>query len=155
MRHVPELVAIAQDVADLAPDAWLINYSNPLTANVRAITSQTQVRAIGLCHGTMHTRAALAAELGLPVDEVHAVFAGLNHLSWLLDLRHGTEDLYPRLRETGRRKCRRHRAHRLPSREGAHQAVSADLFRTFGLYPAPGDRHVSEFFSWYLRGADE
>ena len=153
LRHVPELVAIAQDVADLAPDAWLVNYSNPLTANVRAITSQTRVRAIGLCHGTMHTRAALAAELGLPADEVHAVFAGLNHLSWLLDLRHGTEDLYPRL---GEMVAERAGGIDSPStgREGTHQAVSADLFRTFGLYPAPGDRHVAEFYSWYLRGAD-
>jgi alpha-galactosidase len=153
LRHVPEVVAIARDVAELAPDAWLVNYSNPLTANVRAITSQTPVRAIGLCHGTMHTRTALAAELGLPADEVHAVFAGLNHLCWLLDLRHGTEDLYPRLRELVGQRAGGIDAP--PSgREGTHQAVSADLFRTFGLYPAPGDRHVSEFFGWYLRGAD-
>jgi alpha-galactosidase len=153
LRHVPELVAIARDVADLAPDAWLVNYSNPLTANVRAITSQTPVRAVGLCHGTMHTRAALAAELGLAHDEVHAVFAGLNHLCWLLDLRRGTEDLYPRLRALVAERAGGIDAP-ATGREGTHQAVSADLLRTFGLYPAPGDRHVSEFFGWYLRGAD-
>ena len=153
LRHVPELVAIAQDVAELAPTAWLVNYSNPLTANVRAITSQTPVRAIGLCHGTMHTRAALAAELGLPGDEVHAVFAGLNHLCWLLDLRHGAEDVYPRLRRLVAERAGG--ADAPPAgREGVRQAVSADLLRTFGLYPAPGDRHVSEFFGWYLHGAD-
>jgi len=153
LRHVPELVAIARDVAELAPEAWLVNYSNPLTANVRAITSQTPVRAIGLCHGTMHTRTALAAELALPADEVHAVFAGLNHLCWLLDLRHGTEDLYPRLRALVAERAGGIDAPPT-GREGTHQAVSADLFRTFGLYPSPGDRHVSEFFGWYLRGAD-
>src|SRR4051812_11825318 len=65
LRHVPELVSIAEDVADLAPDAWVINYSNPLTVNVRAIVSQTAVRAVGLCHGTMHTKAQLCHELGL------------------------------------------------------------------------------------------
>ncbi len=153
LRHVPEIVAIARDVVDLAPDAWLVNYSNPLTANVRAITSQTPLRAIGLCHGTMHTRAALAAELGVPVDELHAVFAGLNHLSWLVDLRHGAEDLTPRLRELVAERAGGVDA--APTRqEGTHQPVSADLWRTFGLYPAPGDRHVAEFFPWYLRGAD-
>ena len=153
LRHVPELVAIARDIVDLAPNAWLVNYSNPLTANVRAVTSQTPLRAVGLCHGTMHTRAALAAELELPVDEVHAVFAGLNHLCWLLDLRHGGEDLYPRLRDLVAERAGGVDAP--PSdREGTHQAVSADLFRTFGLYPAPGDRHVAEFFGWYLRGAE-
>ncbi len=153
LRHIPELVAIARDVAELAPDAWLVNYSNPLTANVRAITSQTPLRAIGLCHGTMHTRAALAAEMGLPAGQVHAVFAGLNHLCWLLDIRHGTRDLYPRLRELVAERAVGFDAPPT-GREGTHQAVSADLFRTFGLYPAPGDRHVAEFFGWYLRGTD-
>jgi alpha-galactosidase len=153
LRHVPELVSIAQDVEELAPSATMINYSNPLTANVRGITSATSVKAVGLCHGTMHTLGALAADLGVPVDEVHAVFAGLNHLCWLLDFRHGSTDLYPRLRELAAERAGGPEA---PStnREGVHLAVSADLLRTFGRYPAPGDRHVSEFFSWYLRGAD-
>lgn len=151
LRHVPEVVAIAEDVADLAPQAHLVNYSNPLTANVRGITSQTPVRAIGLCHGTMHTLAKLATDLGLPPDEVHGVFAGLNHLCWLLDLRHGTEDLYPRLRQlVAERAGGRDAA--ATAEEGVHLAVSADLDRTFGRYPAPGDRHVAEFFGWYLKG---
>ncbi|WP_406047361.1 hypothetical protein [Kribbella sp. NBC_00889] len=153
LRHVPELVAIATDVADLAPEAQLINYSNPLTANVRAVTLQTGVKAVGLCHGTMHTLSKLAADLDIPRDEVNAVFAGLNHLCWLLDVRRGTEDLYPLLR---RRVAERAGGVDAPStrEEGVHLPVSADLLRTFGLYPAPGDRHVSEFFGWYLRAED-
>ena len=153
LRHVPELVAIAEDVADLAPDAWMANYSNPLTANVRAITSQTPVRAVGLCHGTMHTLGALTADLGVPAGQVHAVFAGLNHLCWLLDLRHGSTDLYPRLREMVTQRAGGAGA---PStrHEGVHLPVSADLMNTFGLYPAPGDRHVAEFFNWYLPGSN-
>lgn len=151
LRHVPELVAIAEDVADLAPEAQLVNYSNPLTANVRAIRSETPVQAIGLCHGTMHTLSKLAADLGIPSDEVHAVFAGLNHLCWLLDLRRGADDLYPRLRKAVAERAGGRDA---PStaEEGVHLAVSADLERTFGRYPAPGDRHVAEFFGWYLKG---
>lgn len=153
LRHVPELVAIGRDVAELAPGALMVNYSNPLTANVRAIAAQTPVRVIGLCHGTMHTLGALAADLGVPRAEVHATFAGLNHLCWLLDLRRGSQDLYPQLRQLVSERAGGPDA---PStrREGVHLSVSADLLRTFGRYPAPGDRHVSEFFSWYLAGAD-
>jgi alpha-galactosidase len=101
----------------------------------------------------MHTLASLAGDLGVPAGEVHAVFAGLNHLCWLLDLRRGSEDLYPRLRELVAERAGGIDA---PSTnlEGVHLAISADLMRTFGRYPAPGDRHVSEFFSWYLRGTD-
>jgi alpha-galactosidase len=150
LRHVPELVTIARDVEELAPAAWLVNYSNPLTANVRAVRRTTGVRAFGLCHGTMHTKAALAAELGVAADELHAVFAGLNHLCWLLDIRVGTEDLYPRLRELAGRRATLGRDAASDPREGLHQPVSADLLSTFGRYPAPGDRHVSEFFADYL-----
>ncbi len=154
LRHVPELVAIGRDVADLAPDAHLINYSNPLTANVRAVAATTGVRVVGLCHGTMHTLGALARDLGVPRAEVRAVFAGLNHLCWLLDLRHGGADLYPQLRElvaknAGGRDAESSR------HEGVHLPVSADLLETFGRYPAPGDRHVAEFFGWYLRGGSD
>ena len=150
LRHVPELVAIARDIEELAPEAWLVNYSNPLTANVRAVRRTTGVRAFGLCHGTMHTKAALAAELGVAGDELQAVFAGLNHLCWLLDIRVGTEDLYPRLRELARKRATGGRDAASDPREGLHQPVSADLLSTFGRYPAPGDRHVSEFFADYL-----
>jgi alpha-galactosidase/6-phospho-beta-glucosidase family protein len=153
LRHVPELVAIATDVADLAPEAQLINYSNPLTANVRAITAETGLKVVGLCHGTMHTLSKLSADLGFRTGELKAVFAGLNHLCWLLDLRHGTEDVYPLLR---RAVAERAGGIDAPStsEEGVHLPVSADLMRTFGLYPAPGDRHVAEFFGGYLRAED-
>jgi alpha-galactosidase/6-phospho-beta-glucosidase family protein len=150
LRHVPELLAIAADIADLAPNAWLVNYTNPLTANVRAITREMPVRTIGLCHGTMHTRAALARGLGLQPAEVHTVFAGLNHLCWLLDIRHGTEDLYPRLRAAAATEASGGPQAAVSRGEGLHQAVSADLLATYGRYPAPGDRHVAEFFAWYL-----
>ena len=153
LRHVPEITAIARDVQELAPDAWMINYSNPLTANVRGVVSQTSVKVVGLCHGTMHTLGALAGDLGVPAGELHAVFAGVNHLCWLLDLRRDGADMYPELR---RLVAERAGGRDAPSTsdEGVHLAVSADLQRIFGLYPAPGDRHVSEFFSWYLRGTD-
>jgi len=98
----------------------------------------------------MHTKAALAAELGVAGDELQAVFAGLNHLCWLLDIRVGTEDLYPRLRELARKRATGGRDAASDPREGLHQPVSADLLSTFGRYPAPGDRHVSEFFADYL-----
>jgi alpha-galactosidase len=100
----------------------------------------------------MHTLAKLADDLGVPRNEVHAVFAGLNHLCWLLDFRQGSADLYPRLRQLVAERAGDKDA-ASTREEGVHLAVSADLLRTFGRYPAPGDRHVAEFFGWYLGGA--
>ncbi|PZF61128.1 hypothetical protein DEI92_05885 [Curtobacterium sp. MCBD17_034] len=154
LRHVPELVAIARDVADVAPEAVLVNYSNPLTANVRAVTRETPVQAVGLCHGTMHTKAALVRALGEDPDRVSATFAGLNHLCWLLDIRTPERDLYPRLRDLVA-----DQAGGIDAvsdwTEGPQAPVSADLLRTFDRYPAPGDRHVAEFFGDYLRAGPD
>lgn len=144
LRHVPELVAIAQDVADLAPRARLVNYSNPLTANVRGVTRNTGVPVIGLCHGSMHTRTQLCRELGVHPAAVSATFVGLNHLCWLTDIRSGGVDLYPRVRQLVRDPSR------VGGAFGVHGRVSADLLDRFGLYPSPGDRHVAEFFADYL-----
>jgi alpha-galactosidase len=102
-----------------------------------------------LCHGTMHTKAALCAALDRDPRAVSATFAGLNHLCWLLDLRADGRDLYPELRALVDQQASGPDAPSSRS-EGVHQPVSADLLRSFGRYPAPGDRHVSEFFAGYL-----
>ena len=148
LRQVPELVAIGRDVAALAPEAWLANYANPLTANVRAIGGWAHARTFGLCHGTMHTRSMLADALGVPRQEVGAAFAGLNHLCWLLDLRHEGRDLYPQLRTLVAEATAAGVARSVGG--PLAEPVTADLMDVFGLYPAPGDRHVAEFFGWYL-----
>jgi alpha-galactosidase/6-phospho-beta-glucosidase family protein len=149
LRHIPALLEIARDVADVAPHAWFINYSNPLTANVRSINKYAGIKAIGLCHGTMHTKSKLLQDIGIQNEGVDALFAGINHLCWLLELKQGDKDLYPLLRKTVLDKAGGIDATSLRD-EGVDAPVSADLMKTFGLYPAPGDRHVSEFFGSYL-----
>jgi alpha-galactosidase len=149
LRHVPALVSIARDIADVAPQAWYINYSNPLTANVRGIFKFTGVNVIGLCHGTMHTRSKILQDLGIEDSGVETIFAGINHLCWLLSFKRGAEDMYPVLREAVKRQATDIKS-LINYDEGVHSPVSANLMNTFGLYPAPGDRHVAEFFSSYL-----
>jgi alpha-galactosidase/6-phospho-beta-glucosidase family protein len=108
LRHVAELVAIARDMEELCPDAWLFNYTNPLTA------------------------------------------AGINHLAWVLDLRHDGQDVYPQFREL----VRGWLASAPPPSDDPYegfQEVSARLMELYGFYPSPGDRHVGEFFPFFLR----
>ena len=149
LRHVPALVDIAQDIESVAPNAWFINYSNPLTANVRGISKFTNVKVIGLCHGTMHTRLKLLQDLQLPEESISTIFAGINHLCWILDIKRGAEDIYPILKAAIKSKAGNIHSS-INFDEGVHSPVSADLYKIFGLYPAPGDRHVAEFFAGYL-----
>ncbi|HYH11438.1 MAG TPA: hypothetical protein VD789_03705, partial [Thermomicrobiales bacterium] len=93
LRHVPEIVAVARDMEELCPDAWLFNYTNPMSAIVRGVQKATSTRCVGLCHGVLHTRQVLSRDLGVPPHDLNVVFAGVNHLCWLLDVRHQGRDL--------------------------------------------------------------
>lgn len=150
LRHIPEIVAIARDMEDLCPNAWLFNYTNPMSAIVRGVQKATSIRCIGLCHGVLHTREILARDLNVPTHDLNLVFAGVNHLCWLLDIRYQGNDLYPALREFLRDGKSRPANDSIEDPYDAFQYVSAWLTDLYGLFPSPGDRHVAEFFPYFL-----
>ncbi len=154
LRHVPEIVAIAKDMEDLCPDAWLFNYTNPLSTIVRGVHKATSIRCAGLCHGVLHTREVIARDLGFDFHDVNVVFAGVNHLCWLLDVRHRGEDMYPRFREILAAGLASSHDDEDGDPYDAFQQVSAWLTSLYGLFPSPGDRHVAEFFPYFLRMED-
>jgi alpha-galactosidase len=100
----------------------------------------------------LHTREAIAHDLGLAPAELSLTAAGLNHLSWVLDLRHEGVDVYPRYRELIRSWLVSPPPGSGDPYEG-FQEVSARLMDLYGFYPLPGDRHVAEFFPFFLRQA--
>ncbi len=150
LRHVPELAAIARDMEELCPDAWLFNYTNPLTALVRAVHKSSSIKCAGLCHGVLHTREAIAHDLGFTPADLSLTAAGINHLAWVLDLRHAGQDVYPRYRGLVRGWLSSAPPPSDDPYEG-FQEVSARLMELYGFYPSPGDRHVAEFFPFFLR----
>jgi len=138
MRMIPALVDIARDVADLCPDAKFFNYSNPMTVNCRAIRKATGVPVVGLCHGTFDVSRQLARFVGAPVAETTTLFAGLNHLTFIFDLRWKGRDMWPVAREK--------LTAELLADFAAHNPFSWSLFQAYGAYPSANDRHVTEFF---------
>ena len=148
LRHVPALLEIARDVKDLCPDAYLFNYSNPLTPLTRVMLRETRVRAYGLCTGAFAVNYILAGYLGVEPERVRARIAGINHLYWVVDFTVSGEPGYPLLRE---------RVEKRGVPERGEGAVSLRLYKVFGLVPMPGDRHVAEFFPrlFMLGGAME
>jgi alpha-galactosidase len=150
LRHVPEIVAIARDMEELCPDAWLFNYTNPMSTIVRGVHKATSITCVGLCHGVLHTREVVARDLGYRAADVNVVFAGVNHLCWLLDIRHQGTDVYPELREFLRDGMTKPLPEAVDDPYDAFQYVSAWLTELYGLFPSPGDRHVAEFFPYFL-----
>ncbi|WP_428957067.1 hypothetical protein [Streptomyces sp. cg35] len=151
LRTTPVMVDIARDVVELAPDAYFFNYSNPMTANIQAMTRYAGAEVIGLCHGMHHVQRELAAFAGLPFEETSTLYAGINHLTFIYDFRHRGQDAWPAVRERMERELAEP-AH--PDDIGAiwengkawHNPFSWEFFRTYGAYPAANDRHVVEFF---------
>jgi len=163
MRMIPALVDVAQDVKALCPEAWFFNYSNPMTANCwamswHAIRKATGLPVVGLCHGVFHVERQLAEFIGAPPEEVTSLFAGLNHLTWIFDLRWKGCDAWPlvraRLAEERKQPVDWQALGRQFPEMGqpagtfkaADNPFSWSLFETYGAYPAVNDRHVTEFF---------
>ncbi len=141
LRHVPVVVELARDMEELCPDAWLLNYSNPMSCLCIAVRRETSINAVGLCHGLFGTVRTLAKLLDVSPEELYAEAAGVNHLTWITTLERNGEDAYPLLRE------------RLAATDASARSVSAKLCELYGLYPSPGDRHVAEFFPHFLGAA--
>jgi alpha-galactosidase len=138
LRSIPPMVAIAKDVERLAPNALLLNYTNPENRVCLAIHRYTGARSIGLCHGVAETTQMAADVMELPRDDVDLRAAGTNHFVWTTSLteRSTGRDLLPLLRE------------RLPRANPAQWSFCAWLFDRFGVFPTTGDSHVGEYISY-------
>lgn len=165
-RQIPPLLAIARDMEELCPRAWLINFSNPLPRLTRAISRYTTIKTVGKCHqievGYAIVAVLLREAYGLTVPEqvslnsdpsnvgvIHQLAAqgrehfaikaaGLNHFTWMVDVRdrHTGADLYPQLRAA------------VAEAPAGFEPLSMDLFRAFGYCPVPGDTHLAEYLPW-------
>ena len=155
MRMIPPMLAIARDVAKMCPQARFMNYSNPMSAIVRALRRHTTVPVAGLCMGTEETIMELAFLAGVKRETVTARWAGMNHLTWITEMRSQGEDLWPAIRarvaelrrngldsESWSAASGRAR----PVNNKLTMPFSWDLFDEFGAFPAPMDRHVTEYF---------
>ena len=81
VRHVPPILDVAHDMEELCPDAWLMNYTNPMAIISWAVSDYSKIKNVGLCHSVPHTAGTLAGYMGVPVQEVTYWVAGINHMA--------------------------------------------------------------------------
>ena len=100
LRTFPVLTAIARDMLEICPDAWFLNYTNPMAMNVWWLSLVApELRAVGLCHSVHWTAHDLCELVGVPLEGTHYRAAGVNHQAWLTEWSRDGVDLYPLLRE--------------------------------------------------------
>jgi alpha-galactosidase len=149
LRTIPVIVAMAQEMTDLCPDALILNYTNPMAMvpwGVWAGSSWPAARTIGVCHSVRDTHSFLAATVGVPEDRIEFRTAGFNHQCFVYVFRDREtgEDLYHRLREIVD-----------ADPEGLGRRVRVELYKRFGYFPTESSEHSSEYVPWFLRHEDQ
>ena len=165
MRTIPMYVEIAEAIRDFAPEAWVINYTNPMSLCVRTLYEVfPEIRAFGCCHEVFGTQKLLCAMLkkklgaeGVRRQDLYTTVTGINHFTWLTRASWQGVDLMPLYREfadeyfeTGFEESPDDNW--MNSFFNCAHRVKFDLFRKYGAIAAAGDRHLAEFTApWYTR----
>ena len=92
------MLGIWEDMKELCPNAYVLNYVNPMGAMCTLLARGTGMKVVGLCHGVQTTMDLISGYTGVPKDEIDFINAGINHMDWFLTLTHKGKDLYPILR---------------------------------------------------------
>ncbi|WP_247004457.1 glycoside hydrolase family 4 [Halosolutus gelatinilyticus] len=163
LRAIPQYREIAATVREQCPDAWVINYTNPMTVCTRTLYEEfPDINAIGLCHEVLEVQRFLSeiaetyvdGAADVDPDEINVTVKGVNHFTWIDEAYWRDHDIFQYLdRELEKRQP-------LPGFEPGdldddsywtnHRRVAFDLYDRFGLFGAAGDRHLAEFVPWYL-----
>ncbi len=140
LRTIPVMLDYCRIIEEAAPDAWLLNYTNPMAMITGAILKATGVKTVGLCHSVQACAPCLCQMLELPEDDLRWHIAGINHQGWLLHIsRHG-EDLYPEIK----------RRAQLPEYNWK-DTVRFELMKQFGYYVTESSEHTSEYVPWFIK----
>ena len=140
LRTAPVLKSIGDDVADLCPDAFVLNYVNPMGAVCTTAGRATSMNFVGLCHGVQTTLDLIAGYTNVPKDEIDHLCAGINHMGWFLKLEHEGRDLYPLLK-----------ANMEKPEYYKNEKVRGEVMRHCGYFMTESTGHLSEYLPWFRK----
>lgn len=142
LRVIPHAVEIAKDVAELCPEATIIDLANPLAAVCRSMIRESGVPVIGLCEQWAVTKRFFAKALDVEETSLTLNSVGTNHLTWAIGLKHEGKEVLQDLIEDLHRPERKDLLDEVP--------VSARIYKAFGVWPTGTEEHIAEFFNYFL-----
>jgi alpha-galactosidase len=144
LRTIPVITELARDMLEYCPDAYLLNYSNPMAMLPWAVYAGTGFSNVfGLCHSVRDTHAFLAGLVGADPATVRFVTAGFNHQAFVLRFEQDGKSLYPRLAEI------------IDGSPELQRRVRVELYRRFGYFPTESSEHSAEYVPWFMRHDDQ
>ena len=150
LRTIPVLRDFAEDIEAVCPNAWLLNYSNPMAMLTGYLQRYTAVKTIGLCHSVQVVVPAILKRVDMSeyVPTAIAKVAGINHMGWLLEITDKDgNDLYPEIRRRAKEKN---------AREKHNDMVRFDYIEKLGYYCTESSEHNAEYNPFYIKsGRDD
>ncbi len=140
VRTIPVLIDMCQDMERLCPEVLHLNYVNPMAMNCWALGEATKVQTIGLCHSVQHTAGELSHDIGVPLEEINYVAAGINHVAFFLRFERNGQDLYPEIQRVVSEG-------RVPD----GNRVRYDMFKRLGYFVTESSEHFAEYTPWYIK----
>ena len=145
LRTIPVMKAFADDMEEVCPDAWFLNYTNPMAMLTGYMLRYTKIKTVGLCHSVQGCSKDLLNALGME-DKVEGrtdVIAGINHMAWLLDIRDKDgNDLYPEIKKRAKEKN---------ATEKHGDMVRYDYIDKLGYYCTESSEHNAEYNGFYIK----
>ena len=158
LRTIPVFQSMLADMEELCPHAVHLNYVNPMVMNCWAMNASSSIRTVGLCHSVQHTAADLAKDIGVPIEEIDYLCAGINHMAFYLKFERDGKSLYPLIEEVAR-------SGKIPSRGdierpdggvgGLSDAVRYKMYEKLGYFVTESSEHFSEYVPWFVKNGRE
>lgn len=138
LRSASVMIDIWNDMKELCPDAYVLNYVNPMGAVCTMLARATGMKVVGLCHGVQTTMDLISGYTGYPKDEIDFINAGINHMDWFLTLEYKGKDIYPILKENMDK-----------PEYFKNEKVRGEVMRQCGYFMTESTGHLSEYLPWF------
>ena len=150
LRTIPICLDFARDMEEVCPDAWFLNYTNPMAMITGAMLLGSDVKAVGLCHSVQGCARWLLRHTGMleKVKKLQWKIAGINHQAWLLEITDGGKDLYPEIKKRAARMNRKARKDRTVD---ACDMVRLEMMLHLGYYVTESSEHSAEYCPWFIK----
>ncbi len=140
LRTIPVMLEMCRDMEQVAGDITFLNYVNPMAMNCWAMSRATPITTVGLCHSVQGTAEQLADDIGVPIDEINYVSAGINHMAFYLKFEKDGQSLYPAIQKVYNEK-------RVPD----WNRVRYEIFNRFGYFVTESSEHFAEYTPWFIK----
>ena len=140
LRTIPVLLDMCREMEQLCPDVTFLQYVNPMAINCWAISRASTIKTVGLCHSVQGTAGELARDIGVPIEEINYICAGINHMAFYLRFERDGQDLYPLIHQVA-----------AEGRVPDWNRVRYEMLARLGYFVTESSEHFSEYVPWFIK----